>query len=63
MTTQPIEWDPPSTATIFELQPLSDLKIEKFLLGLADLYSETDKETFTKRARSFLSTTLASNEN
>jgi hypothetical protein len=33
MTTQPLEWTPPSTAKIYTLQPLESNQIEKFLLS------------------------------
>jgi HEAT repeat protein len=33
MTTQPLEWIPPSTAKIFELQPLQRQQIEQFLIS------------------------------
>uniref|UniRef100_UPI0039C74D19 HEAT repeat domain-containing protein n=1 Tax=Scytonema sp. PCC 10023 TaxID=1680591 RepID=UPI0039C74D19 len=33
MTTQPLEWTPPSTAKIYELQPLKPEQIQQFLLS------------------------------
>lgn len=33
MTTQPLEWKPPSTAKIYELQPLKQEQIEQFLFS------------------------------
>jgi hypothetical protein len=32
MTTQPLEWTPPSTATIYTLQPLEPNQIQQFLI-------------------------------
>ena len=33
MTTQPLEWTPPSTAKIYQLQPLATEQIEQFLIS------------------------------
>ncbi|MEH2163980.1 MAG: HEAT repeat domain-containing protein [Nostoc sp.] len=33
MTTQPLEWTPPSTAKIYKLQPLEQAQIQQFLLS------------------------------
>ncbi|MBN3941053.1 HEAT repeat domain-containing protein, partial [Nostoc sp. NMS9] len=33
MTTQPLEWTPPSTAKIYKLQPLEQQQIEEFLIS------------------------------
>ncbi|MBD2456062.1 HEAT repeat domain-containing protein [Nostoc sp. FACHB-87] len=43
MTTQPLEWTPPSTAKIYELKPLEQTQIQEFLLSRQPLLPKDAK--------------------
>jgi hypothetical protein len=59
LTTQPIEWTPPATATIFELQPLDADQIEDFLTT-REIPADADVtlEKYQSRCRGFLRSTI-----
>ena len=43
MTTQPLEWKPPATASIYILQPLQEPQIEEFLLSRQSYLAEDNQ--------------------
>jgi len=59
LTTQPIEWTPPATATVFELQPLDADQIEDFLTSRKmPKDADVTTEKYQSRCRGFLKRTI-----
>ncbi|MBN2285227.1 MAG: hypothetical protein JXI43_02175 [Tissierellales bacterium] len=57
LTTQPIEWVPPASATVYILQPLQQDQIVTFLLSRYDMFSEVISasfEQFKERCETYL---------
>jgi lysophospholipase L1-like esterase len=63
MTTQPIEWTPPATATKYVLQPLKQDQIETFLVNRYDMFQNTittSIDEYEKICRTYLVNALDS---
>jgi hypothetical protein len=63
LTTQPLEWKPPSTATTYVLQPLKGEKIREFLLSRQTLFLKddliSDPQIYTKACETYLNEVLS----
>ena len=62
LTTQPIEWIAPTTAKIYELQPLQTDQIETFLLSRSAIVAPTSEATYADSCRSYLAQALNPNQ-
>lgn len=54
LTTQPIEWIAPTTAKIYELQPLQTDQIETFLLSRQSIVAPTSATDYIQSCREYL---------
>ncbi|MCI4669886.1 MAG: HEAT repeat domain-containing protein, partial [Bacteroidia bacterium] len=57
LTSQPMEWEPPATARLYKLQPLSEEAIGKFLLGRYPYLSQEDlipESVYESKAKEYL---------
>jgi hypothetical protein len=58
LTTQPIEWIAPTTAKIYELQPLQPEQIETFLLSRGAIVAPHSAPTYTTAGHAYLASAL-----
>ncbi|BAY54747.1 HEAT repeat-containing PBS lyase [Leptolyngbya boryana NIES-2135] len=62
LTTQPIEWIAPTTAKIYELQPLENTQIETFLLSRQAIVAPNNESDYIKSCREYLTQALDSQQ-
>ena len=59
MTTQPLEWLPPSTAKIYQLQPLRSDQIQEFLLSRRAIFAPDLADKYTHACCTYLDEVLS----